>query len=613
LKVEMTLSPLLSSLRRYQRSWLRPDLIAGLTVVALLIPEGMAYAKLAGVPPQTAFYAAPVVLLIYALSGTSRQLVVAVSSAIAVLSAATVGPLAEAGTPKFVALTAALALMTGLVSAVAGFLRLGRINQFFSSSVLTGFVFGLALIIAVKQVPKVFGLEAPDGEFFPRVWWILTHLGETHVPTLIVGVAAVLLQIFFEARLRRVPGPLVVLLLGILAASVFGLGQRDVKLVGHIEGGLVPPKLPDVGFADVVRLIAGACGMALVVFAEAIGPARVFAGKHGYSVRPNRELIGLGLSNLGAGLFQGFPIGASLSKSAANDEAGARTQVSSIFAALLMVPVALFLTAVFRSLPEATLAAIVIVAVSHMMHPKELLRLARLRRADFAGAAVALVGVLALGILKGLFLAVVLSIFLTVARATAPRISELGRRRGTLGFVNRQHEGSAVLVPGLLVLRPNQGIFFGNATALQDEIVRRTRVPDPPVEAVLLDLAHTSDLDIPGADMLGELYDALDARGVKLILAGVSSNVREILERTHIVEKLGEDHVHRVILAGLEDFLLNEHPHSREQWDVIRDGLSRIDQIVEEVEPHTEGEERRSVERLRERLAEASRDLHALH
>jgi MFS superfamily sulfate permease-like transporter len=384
-----------------------------------------------------------------------------------------------------------------------------------------------------------------------------------------------------------------------------------VKLVGHIEGGLVLPKLPAVGFADLLRLATGACGMALVTFAEAIGPARIFASKHRYSVQANRELVALGFANLGAGFFQGFPIGASLSKSAASDEAGATTQVSSLIAAAMMLPVALFLTSLFRTIPEATLAAIVIVAVAHMMHPKELLRLARLRRADFLGAAVALIGVLASGILKGLVFAVILSVFLTVSRATDPKVSELGRRKGTLGFINRHREPSALVIPGLLILHPNEGIFFGNATALHDEILRRAQA-DTRAEAVLLDLGHTADLDVPGADMLIELYDNLDAHGIKLLLAGVSSELRKVMEKTGVPDKVGKEHVHHFVLGGVEDFLLDEHPNPEEVWAILQDGVSRIDEIAKDLEPHTQDEERARVERLREKLAAAERDFQAL-
>ena len=381
--------PILNWLPGYDRSWLRLDLIAGLTVVALLVPEGMAYAELAGMPPQTAFYAAPAGLILYAIFGTSRQLVVAVSSAIAVMSAATVGGLAPAGSLEFIVLTAALAMLVGLISILAGLLKFGRIAQFFSESVLTGFVFGLALVIAIKQVPKLFGLEAVEGNFFVRLFDIVRHLPETHWLTLLVGASSLLLMLLLEKRFPRIPAALVTMIYGIAVVTVFALGEAGVHVIGA-SAGLARPQLPDVALSDLLLLLPGALGMALVVFAEAIAPARQFAARYHYPVDADQELIGLGAADFGAGLFQGFPIGASLSKSAANDNAGAKSAMPLLIAAILTALVALFLTPLFRNLPEATLAAIVVVAILGMMRVGEMKRLYRLNKTDFVLAVVAL-------------------------------------------------------------------------------------------------------------------------------------------------------------------------------------------------------------------------------
>jgi sulfate permease, SulP family len=316
--------PVLQWLPTYQRGWLRFDLIAGLTILALLIPEGMAYAELAGLPPQTAFYAAPIGLLLYAIFGTSRQLMVAVSAVIATMSAAAVAPLAAAGSLEYAALSAALALLAGIISVVAGLFKLGRIASFFSESVLVGFITGLALTVAVKQVPKLFGIESGSGNFWERLYDIIFHLPETHRLTLIVGALSIALLLFLEHRFHKIPAALVVMIAGILASALFGFAARGVHVVGEIPAGFVPPKIPDVTLQDLWLLLPAALGIALVNFAEAYGPARGFASKHKYEIDPNQELIGLGAANLGAGLFQGFSIGSSLSKSAANDRAGAK-------------------------------------------------------------------------------------------------------------------------------------------------------------------------------------------------------------------------------------------------------------------------------------------------
>ncbi|MFP2924370.1 SulP family inorganic anion transporter [Pyxidicoccus sp. 3LG] len=596
--------PFLSWMRAWHPRWLKRDLLAALTVTALLIPEGMAYAELAGVPPQTAFYAAPAALVLYALLGSSRQLIVAVSATVAVLSASTVGALAPAGSVRFIALTAALAMLAGVISILAGVLKLGRLSQFFSESVLTGFVFGLALVIAIKQVPKLVGVEGGDGNFFQRLWHLVTQLPQSHVLTLALGMGSLVLLVGLDRVSRRLPASLVVLVLGTAVAALLGLQARGVKVVGDLPAGLAGPQLPDVSLKDLVQLLPGALGIALVAFAEAIGPARMLATKHRYEVDANQELIGLGAANLGAGLFRGFSIGCSLSKSAANDAAGARSEMSSILAAGLTLLVALFFTPLFRTLPEATLGAIVVVAISGMMDVKEMRRLYRLRRADFLVACGALLGVLVLDVLPGLLLAVGLSLVVLVWRASQPRLSELGRTPGTLDFADVRRQPAPVTVPGLLVLRPNEGIFFANATALRDEVVSRVERQSPGVRAVLLDLEVTADLDVPGADMLAELADSLEHRDVTLLLSRVLTPTQRMLDRTGVTEKVGHGHVYPQTLDGVVDYLARVAPHARDEWALIQEGLHRLRSLVDEALPSAEDEaDRHRLETLRGRLA----------
>ena len=314
--------PILAWLPAYKVAWLGTDLVAGLTVVALLIPEGMAYAQIAGVPPEAAFYAAPIGLLMFAIFGTSRQLVVAVSSAIAAMSFATVSEIATPNTTEFIMLTAGLAMLAGLVSILAGLLRLGRVAQFFSESVMVGFITGLALIIIVKQLPKLFGIEGGAGNSWERLHHFAIHLPQTHLPALLTGLLCLALLILLERFLPRIPAALVALVFGIGLSLAFGLEARGVEVVGELPAGLAAPQLPAISPQQWLLLLPGALGLSLVCFAEAIGPSRAFAAAHKYEIDPNQEWLGVGASNFGAGLFQGFPIGASLSKSAANDQAG---------------------------------------------------------------------------------------------------------------------------------------------------------------------------------------------------------------------------------------------------------------------------------------------------
>ena len=516
----------------YGRSWIRFDLIAGLTVTAILIPEGMAYAQLAGVHAQVAFYAAPAALLLYAMLGSSRQLVVAVSSAVAITSAATVSELAPAGSAKYVALTAALAILAGLISLVAGLLRMGRIAQLFSPSVLTGFVFGLALIITMKQIPKLLGVDVHEQDFFQGLWRTLKALPDTSLVTLAVGLASLAGMILLERYLPKLPAALLVLIGSLAVSAAFDLSSHGVAVVGPLPSGLAAPQLPGVGRDAVPLLLTGAIGIALLAFAEAMGPAQQLAREHGYEVNANRELVGIGAANSAAGLFQGFPIGASLSKSAANDRAGARSPMSLVVAAAATALVALFLTPLFKDLPEAALGAIVIVAVSEMERIGPLKRLWRLRRADFALAMVALLGVLVFDILPGLAIAVATSIGVIVWRAGEGRLQVLGQP--TAGAERTSTEPPPP--PGLLVVRPREMLFFINATELRDAVTAAATETEPRPDVVLLDLGLTPDLDVPALDALADLRERLEASGVEMWLVSNVDDVRERMRLAGLVD-----------------------------------------------------------------------------
>jgi high affinity sulfate transporter 1 len=585
--------PILTWLPQYNRSWLRPDVIAGLTVVALLVPEGMAYAELAGLPPETAFYAAPAGLILYAIFGTSRQLVVAVSATIAVMSAATVSGLAPPDSMEFIMLSAALAMLAGLISVVAGLLRFGRIAQFFSESVLTGFVFGLALVIAIKQVPKLFGLEAVEGNFFERVIDITIHLPETHLLTLLIGGSSLILMIVLEKRFPRLPAALVTMIYGIVVVSIFNLEALNIHIVGDIPSGLAAPRLPDFSLSDldpqdlIVGLLPGAFGIALVAFAEAVGPARQFAAKYRYRVDADQELIGLGMANFGAGLFQGFPIGASLSKSAANDNAGAKTAMSLIIAAAVTALVALFFTPLFRNLPEATLAAIVVVAIAGMMRVGEMKRLYRLNKVDFALAMIALFGVLIFEVLAGLFIAVIISLLVLIARTSAPKLSVLGRSPDKLDFGDvRRHPENRTL-PGLLVIRPNEGLFFANASSLSDTINELVQISDPPAKAVLLDLEMTFELDVPSADALAELKKDLERADVALLVTRVHGEVRDMLDHSGVTDKIGAENFYPYIIEGVFAYLRDNEEAAEYARGIaanVRDLIAIVDLAAEQAD-----------------------------
>ena len=519
--------------------------------MALLVPEGMAYAQLAGVPPQAAFYAAPIGLILFAIFGTSRQLVVAVSSAVAVMSASIVGGLVEADSAEFIVMTAALAILAGIVSVLAGLLRLGRIAQFFSESVLTGFVSGLALVIMIKQVPKLFGLEPVQGNFWERTIEIIRELPETHLITMAVGLSALVLMIFLEHRLKRIPAALVILIYGIAVVSVFNLAVQGVEIIGDIPSGLAPPQIPDISLEAWASLIPGAFALTLVMFSEGIGPDRSFASKHKYEIDENQELIAMGASNIGAGFFQGFPIGASLSKSAASDAAGGKTQMAGIIAALATAAVALFFTPLFFNLPEAALGAIVIVAVSGMFKPQEFRRLYWLRRQEFWLALITFLAVLTFEeVLVGLLIGVLFSLLALIARASSPKMSILGRLPGTIAYRSTTYYPDAIQKPGLLIVRADEGIFFANAASLRNALRSQITASDPPIRATIFDMEMTDELDVPSTEMLATVHEELEEMKIQLKIAVLHQPVRDMLEATGLLEQIGPENIYPTVLEA---------------------------------------------------------------
>ena len=525
------------SLRGYRAKWLRGDVIAGLTVWAVLVPESLAYASIAGVSPVVGLYAAPPALVLYALFGSSRHLIVGPMSATAALSAAAVASLATQGQPEYVTFTAALAIVAGIVALVAGLLRLGFLASFISEPVMKGFIVGLALTIIVGQLPKLFGVEKGEGDFFEKLWDLLGKLGDTDAATLAVGLASLALVLVLRRVAPVVPGSLVAVALGIVAVEVAGL---DVDIVGNIDSGLPPVGLPDAPLSDYLNLAASGVGIALVGFAEGLGAAKTYATRHHYDVDANRELLGLGAANIGSGFASGMVVNGSLSKTAVNGGAGAHSQVSGLVVAVLTVVTLVFLTAVFESLPEATLAAVVIAAVIELVDIPTLLRFYRVwtsrlgqiygaaARPDFVAALAAMFGVLVFDTLPGLFIGIAVSLTLLLYRASVPNVAELGRLpSGQWADMARGHD--AAPEPGIVVLRVEAGLFFANADHVRRTVRSHARADG--VRAVVLDAETVPFVDVTAAEMLAQLRDELDRDGVRLLVARDIGQVRDVLAR----------------------------------------------------------------------------------
>jgi sulfate permease, SulP family len=534
----MTL-PVFTWVPGYDRSWIRGDVIAGLTVWAVLVPEALAYATIAGVSPVVGLYAAPGALLLYAAFGSSRHLVVGPMAATAALSAAAVGDLAAQNTGLFVQLTITMALTVGIAGLVAGLLRLGFLASFISEPVMKGFIIGLSLTIIVGQLPKLFGVEKGTGNFFEQLRHLLGELGSTSGLTLLVGVVALLVVLGLKRFAPVIPGSLVAVLGSIVAVHLFDLDQHGVAIVGHIESGLPSFGLPDVGLSDYLDLAPAAIGAMLVGFAEGLGAAKIYAAKNNYEIDPNRELIGVGVANIGAGLSSGMLVNGSLSKTAVNGGAGAKSQLSSLVVAVLAVVTLLFLTGLFEDLPEAVLAAVVIAAVIELVDIPALVQLYRTytrglgriygfaARPDFIAAMAALVGVLVFDTLPGLFIGIGVSVLLLLYRASRPNIAVLGQEGTDGSFVDVDRNPKAAPVPGIVILRIESGLFFANADVVRETI--RKNAADSSVDAIVLDAQTVPSIDVTAGSMLIELGHDLQRQGKRLLLAREVGQVRDIL------------------------------------------------------------------------------------
>ncbi len=535
---------LFGSLGGYRREWLRGDLVAGLTVWAVLVPEALAYASIAGVSPVVGLYAAPGALLLYAAFGSSRHLVVGPMSATAALSAATVGDLVTGDAGAFAAMTAALAICVGIVALGAGVARLGFLAAFISEPVLKGFIVGLALTIVIGQVPKLLGVEKEAGDFFEQAWGVLTHLGDVDLLTLVVGVGSLALVLGLRRVAPAVPGSLVAVIAGIVAVALLGLDDDGLAIVGEIDAGLPSLGLPDgLALRDYGDLAAGAVGVMFVGFAEGLGAAKAYASRHGYEIDANRELVGLGAANVASGLSSGMVVNGSLSKTAVNGAAGARSQISGLVVAAMTVLTLLLLTGLFEQLPEATLAAVVIAAVVELVDIPALRRLyatyaGRLggvrdvtARPDFVAAVSALLGVLVFDTLPGLFIGIGVSMTLLLYRASRPHVATLGAVPGSdpprYGDIERHPENAAP--PGIAIVRVESGLFFANADAVRAELLRAAASGG--IHTLVLDAETVPFVDVTALQMLDETAAALARRGVALRVARDVGQVRDVLRR----------------------------------------------------------------------------------
>jgi sulfate permease, SulP family len=553
-KVSIGSVPIIGWVRTYERPWLARDVIAGLTVWGLIVPEGMAYASLAGLPPQAGLYTILVSLLAYAVFGTSRHLVVAATSATAALVGSSIAALKPADAAAYAGYAAALVLIVGVLFVLAGLAKLGFVAQFLSRPVTEGFVFGLAIFVAVGQLNKLFGVSKGSGNTFEKLWHVITNLGDANWWAFAIGALAIVALFGLPRLSKRLPSGLLVLGGAIALSTVMGLADNhDVEVVGTLPKGLPSLSLPDVGLSSLWILLPAAAGIVLVAYSEALGIAESFATRHGYEVDPNQELIAYGAANLASGMFGGLVACGGMSSTAVNDGGGAKTQLSGLTAAVAAVITIVALTPLFKNLPEAVLGALIIHAVSHMMSVAKLKAVYRVSPVEFWLGITALLGVVALDVLQGLLIAMAASLLLVIynsSRSSVTTLGELPGRPGTFGAIERNPD--AVSRPGILILRLDSALYYANAASNRQAFKDAIATAEPPVHTVIFSPEVQHQLDVTSVEMFTELVGWMRERGIDIWLTHVHADLLAESDRIGLLELVGADHILADIPAVLE-------------------------------------------------------------
>ena len=549
--------PIVQWAPKYDRGWLRPDLIAGLTVAALVIPKSLGYAGIANVPIQNGLYAAAAGAIIYALFGTSKQIATGPSSALAAVAAGAVVTAGVAsGSEESVALVAAITFVTGILFLLLALFRMGWISQFLSKAVITGFLFGAAIEVVIGELPKITGTSIEGSNAWQKFFSWLQSLSETDLATLLLGLIALVIILGLRFTVPKVPGALVLVIFGLLASAIFNLDERGIALVGEVPRGLPSLALPSLQFIiDNIAIIGSAAlGLLLIGFSQSAADAREFAARHKYRVDINQESVAQGMANVGSGVVQGIPVSTSLSASSLNDSSGAKTPVSSLTTGVIIILTLLLLAPLFSLLPKAVLAAIIIDAVVFgMMDVREMRRLYRVTRVDFWIAIAAIIGVLSAGVLAGVMIGIALSVVWLIYVSAAPNMPELGRKPGTQVFRSIDEYPDSETYPGLLVMRFDSGLFFASADALEDRLRELALQADPPLHTVVIDFEGINFIDSQGSGKMTELVELATNYDIELRLTRVKREVKDVLRRDGVIDSLGESQIYGNVYEAAAD------------------------------------------------------------
>lgn len=545
--------PGLDSLLHYRRAWFRPDVQAGLSVAAIQIPTAIAYAQIAGFPPQVGLYACILPMLIYALIGSSRQLMVGPDAATAAMVAAAITPLAAGDPQRLVDLSMIVAIMVGLFSIVAGLARAGFIASFLSRPILVGYLNGIGLSLLVGQLGKLFGYEAATSGFVAGILALLENLLHIHWPTLILGSLSLLLMVLLPRRFPQLPGALCGVLLASLAAALLGLDRYGVELLGEVPAGLPQLSWPQTSLEELKSLLRDATGITVVSFCSAMLTARSFAARHGYSINPNHEFVALGLANIGAGVSQGFAISGADSRTAVNDMVGGKTQLVGVVAALVIATTLLLLNKPLGWVPMPALGAVLLLAGWGLIDVQALKGFWKLSRFEFSLCLLTTVGVLSAGVLPGIFVAVSIAVLRLLYYTYRPSDAVLGWMHGIDGQVELAKYPQATTLPGLVIYRFDAPLLFFNADYFKQRVLAVVDGSERP-NAVLLNAEAMTNLDISGLATLHEVQQILKAQGVHLSLARVTGQTLDLLQRSSMLGEIKPPLVFSSVRSGVSAY-----------------------------------------------------------
>ncbi|HYX01524.1 MAG TPA: SulP family inorganic anion transporter [Reyranella sp.] len=545
------LLPVLGWLPAYRREWLLPDVLAGLAVWAVMVPEGMAYSGILGVPPVMGLYTIVPPLIAYALLGTSRLLVVGPDTATGLISALTVGAIAAQGTAEFNSLTSTLAILIGAFFLLFGALRLGWVAAFIPTPVMRGFIEGLVCVTIIGQVPHLLGISGGSGNFFAKLGSVLQHLPDVSLAPALTGLLSLIAMLLLRHLAPRIPAALVVAVAATVLVGLLGGEAAGISVVGDLPSGLPHLVWPDLDPTTLLELAPGALAIVLVGYAEALGGAKAAALQGGGSIDPNQELIAHGPANILSGLFGGFLVVGSLSKTSVAMSAGARTQLANLVAAVFCLLTLVFLTPLFRGMPHPALAAIVIAAMLHLSKPAYLRDLFVRSRWEFGVATIVFAGELTLGVLHGIALGVVVALILLIYRTTHPHGAVLGQLPGTEAYRDVGRHPDAITFPGLLIWRPGGDLFFASIGHVDDGVKAALAASHPPARHVVVDAESVNLIDITAAETLLAAIRELQDQGITLAFARVRDEVREPMRLAGVEAAVGPENFHERVTDGV--------------------------------------------------------------